>query len=75
MLLHFQGIAIESSWSEGVYFQNYMRNKCEGNENKIILSDFHITMWTRMVEIKHKDFIDVVPKVQDIQGLHWYKNC
>ena len=21
-----------------------MRNKCEGNENKIILSDFHITM-------------------------------
>ena len=31
--------------------------------------------WTRMVEIKHKDFIDVVPKVQDIQGLHWYKNC
>ena len=44
MLLHFQGIALESSWSEGVYFQNYMKNKCEGNENKIILSDFHITM-------------------------------
>ena len=44
MLLHFQGIALDSSWSEGVYFQNYMKNKCEGNENKIILSDFHITM-------------------------------
>ena len=26
--------------------------------------------WTGMVEIKHKDFIDVVTKTQDIQGLH-----
>ena len=24
--------------------QNYMENKCEGNENKIILGDFNITM-------------------------------
>ena len=24
--------------------QNYMKNKCEGNENKIILGDFNITM-------------------------------
>ena len=26
--------------------------------------------WTGMVEIKHKDFIDIAPKIQDIQGLH-----
>ena len=44
MLVHFQGIALESSWSEGVYFQNYKKNKCEGNENNIIHCDFHITM-------------------------------
>ena len=24
--------------------QNYMENECEGNENKILLGDFHITM-------------------------------
>ena len=31
----------------GLFFerlQNYMENKCEGNENKIILGDFNITM-------------------------------
>ena len=27
-----------------------------------------------MMEIKHKDFIDIIPKVQDIQDVHWYKN-
>ena len=57
--------------------QNYMENKCEGNENKIILGDFNILWkkWTGMGEIKHKDFIGVVPKAQDIQGLHSYKIC
>ena len=24
--------------------QNYLENKCEGNENKIIFGDFHMTM-------------------------------
>ena len=54
-----------------------MENKCEENENKIILGDFNITMdkMNRMMEIKHKDFIDVVPKAQDIQGVHSYKIC
>ena len=28
--------------------------------------------WAGMVEIKHKDFIDVVPKVQDLRS---YKVC
>ena len=26
--------------------------------------------WTGMVEIKHKDFIDIAPKIQDMQRLH-----
>ena len=30
------------------------------------------TKWTGMVEMKHKDFVDVVPKAQD---LHSYKIC
>ena len=39
--------------------ENYMENKCEGNDNKIIVGDFNISMklwikWTGMVEIKHK---------------------
>ena len=40
--------------------QNYMENKNEGNENKIILGDFNCTMdkWRGMVVIKH--FIDVI---------------
>ena len=50
-----------------------MENKCEGNENKIILGDFNITVDKMdMVEMKHKDFIDVVPKAQD---LHSHKIC
>ena len=54
--------------------QNYMENKCEGNENKIIPGDFNIAIGKMegMVEMKHKDFIDVVPKAQD---LHSYKIC
>ena len=31
--------------------------------------------WTGMVGIKHRDFIDIVLKVQHIQDLHRYKNC
>ena len=33
---------IKGRFFEGL--QNYMENKCEGNENKIILQDFNITM-------------------------------
>ena len=42
-----KGITPESSWLKGVFFerlQNYMENECAGNENKIILEDFNITM-------------------------------
>ena len=43
----FQGIAPENSWLGGRFFeglQNYMQNKNEGNENKIILGDLNCTM-------------------------------
>ena len=39
--------------------QNYMENKCEGNENKIVLGDFNITigiMDTGMMEKNTKTF-------------------
>ena len=42
-----QGIAPESSWLVGRFFeglQNYMQNKNEGNENKIMLGDLNCTM-------------------------------
>ena len=62
---------------KGCFFerlQNYMENKCKGNENKIILGDLILLWikWTGMVEVKHKDFIDAVPKAQDLQS---YKIC
>ena len=43
--------------------KNYMENKNNWDEKKIIIGDFNCTMvkWTRMMEIKHKEFIDVVP--------------
>ena len=33
---------IKGCFFEGL--QNYMENKCEGNENKIILGDFNVTV-------------------------------
>ena len=41
-----------------------MENKCEENENKIILGDLILLWikWTGMVEIKHKHFIDAVQR-------------
>ena len=43
----FQGIAPENSWLGGRFFeglQNYMQNKNEENENKIIIEDLNRTM-------------------------------
>ena len=50
--------------------QNYMKNKNEGNENKIILGDFNCTMdkWRGMVEIKH--FINVI-SIMHCQNSLW----
>ena len=42
-----QGIALENSWLGGAFFeglQNYMQNKNEGNENKIMLGDLNCTL-------------------------------
>ena len=39
-----QGTTPESSWLKGERLQNYMENKCEGNENKNIVGDFNINM-------------------------------
>ena len=59
------GITPESNCLGGFFegLQNYVGNKHEGNENKIILRDYNCTMdkLIGMVKIKHKDFIDAVP--------------
>ena len=54
-----------------------MENKCQGNENKILLGDSISTTdkMDRDGGNKTQRFYDIVHKIQDIQGLHWYKNC
>ena len=59
--------------------QNYMENRSKGHEKKRILGDFNWAMgkWTRMVEIKSKDFTDAIPIVsyqnsERIMGLRIY---
>ena len=54
---------IKGRFFEGLWIIN------EGNENKLYLQTLILLLieWTGMVEIKHKDFIDIVPKVL---GLH-----
>ena len=49
LFLPLQGIAPENSWLGGaflkeLYAKNYMQNKNEGNENKIIFGDLNCTM-------------------------------
>ena len=47
LFMPLQGIAPENSWLRGRFFeglQNYMQNKNEGNENKIMLGDLNCTM-------------------------------
>ena len=42
-----QGVAPENSWLGGLFFkglQNYIQNKNEGNENKIMLENLNCTM-------------------------------
>ena len=65
---------------KGCFFerlQSYMESKCVGNEKKLYLETLILlwVKWTGMLEIKHKDFVAVAPKAQDIQGLHSYKMC
>ena len=75
-----QGITPESSWLESVSLTDY-KIICKINVREMKTKSYLETLillwikWTGMVEIKHKDFIDVVPKAQDIQGLHSFKIC
>ena len=60
------GYSTREQLARGRFFeglQNYMENKNEGNENKIILGDFNCTMdkMDRDGENKTQDFIDAVP--------------
>ena len=57
--------------------QNYMENKYEGNENKIIPGDLILLWikWTGMVEIKHKDFIDAVQRPRIYTHLKFSNNA
>ena len=49
LFVSLQGIAPENSWLGGASFeglQNYMRNKNERNENKIVLGDLNV-LWIK----------------------------
>ena len=61
---------IKGRFFEGLL--NYMENKCQGNENKILLGDSISTMdkMDRDGGNKTQRFYDIVHKIQDIQGLH-----
>ena len=77
MIVHFQGIALETAGLRAFIFKIKRKINVMEMKTKLHLVTFILLWikWTRMVEIKHKDFRDVVPKVQDIQSLQWYKNC
>ena len=70
-----QDIAPESSRLKGVSLKDYkIVSKINVREMKTKLYWETLIIlwikWTVMVEIKYRDFIDVTPKVQHIQGLH-----
>ena len=75
-----KGITPESSWLKGVSLKDYKiiwKINVREMKTKLYLETLILLWikWTGMVEIKYKDFIDVVPKTQDIQALHSYKIC
>ena len=73
--LRLHGITPESSWLEGVPLIDckiIWKKNVREMKTKLYLKTLKLK-WiklTEMVETKHKDFIDVVPKVQGIQSLH-----
>ena len=75
-----QSITPKSSWLKGVSLKDYKiiwKINVREMKTKLYLETLILLRikWPGMVEIKHKDFIDVVPKAQDIQGLHSFKIC
>ena len=72
-----KGITPESSWLKGVSLKDYKiiwKINVREMKTKLYLETLILLWikWAGMVEIKHKDFIDVVPKVQDLRS---YKVC
>ena len=61
---------VKGSFFEGT--KNYMEKNAREMKTKFYLETL-VLLWMKykgMMEIKHKDFIDIVPKFQYIQGLH-----
>ena len=74
------GIAQESSWLKGVSLKDYKiiwKINVREMKTKLYLKTLILlwVKWAGMLEIKHKDFVAVAPKAQDMQGLHSYKTC
>ena len=72
-----KGITPESSWLKGVSLKDYKiiwKINVPEMKAKLYLKTLLLLWikWTGVVEMKHKDFIDVVPKAQDLQS---YKIC
>ena len=72
-----KGITPESSWLKGVSLKDYKiiwKINVREMKTKLYLKTLILLWikWTGVVEMKHKDFIDVVPKAQDLQS---YKIC
>ena len=75
-----KGTTPESSWLKGVSLKDYKiiwNINVREMKTKLYLKTLILiwVKWTGMLEIKHKDFVAVAPKAQDIQGLHSYKMC
>ena len=72
-----KGLTPESSWLKGVSLKDYKiiwKINVREMKTKLYLKTLILLWikWTGVVEMKHKDFIGVVPKAQDLQS---YKIC
>ena len=70
----------ESSWLKGVSLKDYKIilkiNVWEMKTNLYLKTLILLWIkWTGVVEMKHKDFVDVVPKAQDLQSYKICKQC
>ena len=67
-------ITPERSWLKGVSLKDYKiiwKINVREMKTKFYLQTLMLLLvyWTGMVEIKHKDLIDIIPKVHDVQDL------
>ena len=68
-----KGIIPESSWLKGVSLKDnkiIWKINVRGMKTKLYLKTLILLWikWAEVVEMKHKDFIDAVPKAQDLQS-------